>query len=244
MASHLLTQTLGGADSARVVQVSDTHLSSAAGVPPPMQHLLDWIAADPPDLAVHTGDIVFEDPDNDADRAFAHQLFDTVPCPVVAVPGNHDIGFYGDDESRDRRLAAFVATWGADRFVLDVAGWRLVGVNAYLLGEPADDDWVGEAVATESPVAVFIHQPVGGDPIDGWEMPLSARGAFAKATGGADVRLVTSGHRHRSWAADGIVWAPSATLVGDSFEGTDPCPGAVELVFHRDGTFESRFVRP
>jgi len=241
--SPITTEPLDRVATARVVQVSDTHLSSAAGVSPVMRQLLDWITHDPPDLVVHTGDIVVDDPDNAADRTFAREVLDAVPCPVRVIPGNHDVGFYGEDEARGRRLEAFVATWGADRFVIDIAGWRLVGVNAYQLGEPADDTWLREAVTTVMPVAVFIHQPVGNEPIDGWEMPSSARAAFGAATDGADVRLTTSGHRHRSWTAGGVMWAPSATLVGDAIEGTDPRPGAVELIFHRDGTFASRFVR-
>jgi alkaline phosphatase D len=228
-----------------VVQVSDTHLAKSAGVPAALGALLDWIEHDPPDLLVHTGDIVYEDPDDDDDREFARRLFDGAPCPLLAIPGNHDIGFYGEVDDRERRITAFVDTWGADRFSVDVAGWRLVGANAYLLGEPAHDAWLREAVTTESPVAVFIHQPLGGDPSDGWEMPQAACVAFDRATAGADIRLVASGHRHRSYDGGRIVWAPSTTIVGEPrADGTDPALGAVEFTFHRDGTFATRFVRP
>ena len=100
---------------------------------------------DPPDLVVHTGDIVLEDPDDDADRAFAAGLMVGLPCPYVVIPGNHDVGFYGDEAHLPRRLEAFTATWGADRFVRDVDGWRLVGVDAYLLGTAEHDRWLAAA---------------------------------------------------------------------------------------------------
>ncbi len=115
------------------------------------------------------------------------------------IPGNHDIGFFGEEADLPRRLDAFRATWGDDRFVRDLAGWRLVGADAYLLGTADHDDWLREAVTTTAPVLVFVHQPIRGDPADGWEMPDGARAAFARATAGADVRVVASGHRHCSF---------------------------------------------
>jgi len=239
-----LSDRLAGRESARVVQVSDTHLSSSSGLPRRMQWVLDWILADPPDLVVHTGDIVLADPDDDADRAFARLVFDGLPCPVVAIPGNHDIGFYDEPAARERRVAAFVATWGADRFALDIAGWRLVGANAYRLGEAAHDEWFGDVVQTAGPVAVFIHQPVGGDPADGWEMPRSARASFDRVTAGTPIQLVASGHRHRAYASGRAVWAPSVTLIGEAVpNGGDPMPGAVEFTFSHDGSFTRTFVR-
>jgi 3',5'-cyclic AMP phosphodiesterase CpdA len=233
--------SLAEADAVRVVQVSDTHLSHLAGVPDGMQAVLGWIHDDPPDLVVHTGDVVLEDPDDERDRSFARSVFDDLPCPIVAIPGNHDIGFYGDDERRAGRIGAFRATWGDDRFVLDLAGWRGVGVDAYLLGDEAHDDWLRAAVSVPAPVAVFIHQPLDGDPDDGWEMPPPARAAFAAATQGADIRLVASGHRHRAADRGRDVWAPSVTLVGDVVpDGSDPTPGVVEYEFDRGGAVRHR----
>ena len=247
MSARILTQTLAEADSALIIQLSDTHLTPRHGVPETLQWLLDAIRAEPPDLMVVTGDVVEEDPDDAIDRAFAHEVLTSVPCPVIAIPGNHDIGFYDEVVERDRRIAAFVETWGADRFCLDVAGWRLVGANAYLLGESNHDIWLHDAVTTALPVAVFVHQPVGGDPADGWEMPPVAREAFERSTAGADIRHVISGHRHRSFDGGRIVWAPSTTFRGpveqDSY-ATDPTPGAVSYSFNRDGTARVRFVRP
>ena len=198
-----------------MVQITDTHLSHRIGVPRQWEALGDWLRADPPDLVVNTGDIVYEDPDDDADRAFARRLHDELPVPLLFIPGNHDVGFYGEDADRPRRLATFRATWGADRFVVDLAGWTIVGADAYLLGTPEHDEWLAAAVTTEHPVLIFIHQPIRGDPADGWEMPATAWAAFERAVAGADVRIVASGHRHRSAVCGGAVWAPSLTLVGD-----------------------------
>jgi 3',5'-cyclic AMP phosphodiesterase CpdA len=237
--------TLAEATAARVVQFSDTHISHRDGVPPPLHRLLDQLDDDPPDLLVVSGDIVLADPDDDADRDYAHAVLSAAPCPVVAIPGNHDVGFYGEDADRERRVAAFVARWGSDRFGVDVAGWRLVGANAYLLGDDEHDHWLHGEVTSGSPTAVFIHQPQSAEPADGWETPPWARRAFDAAIDGGDVRLIATGHRHRSIRRDRFVWAPSTTIVGETHpDGTDPALGAVGYTFRRSGELEVSFLRP
>ena len=227
------------------MQISDTHFSASRGVPPQWPAVLDWLATEPPDLLVHTGDIVYEDPDNADDRAFAKALLDQAPVPYVVIPGNHDIGFYGEDAERPRRLAAFRDAWGDDRFVRDLAGWRLVGADAYLLGTPEHDDWLRAAVAPPGPVLLFVHQPLHGEPADGWEMPDGPRAALARATAGADIRVVASGHRHSSCIDGRAVWAPSLTLsASDPVDGTDPRPGLVEHVVATSGSHAHRVLRP
>jgi alkaline phosphatase D len=225
-------------DRARIVQLSDTHFSAAAGPPAVWAEVVAWLRQDPPDLVVHSGDIVHEDPDDAADRAFAHALLAEVPAPLVVIPGNHDVGFYGEEAALPRRLAAFESVWGADRFDRDLAGWRIVGVDAYRLGEPDHDAWFATAVTTAAPVLVFVHQPVRGDKDDGWEMTSAARAAFDGAVAGADVRVVACGHRHRFHRHGRAVWAPSLTLTGPTEDPTrpgDPRSGLLQHVLTAGG---------
>jgi alkaline phosphatase D len=232
---------------ARVVQVSDTHFSAGAGTPHQWPAVLAWLRADPPDLVVHSGDIVFEDPDDETDRAFARRLLDAVPAPLVMIPGNHDVGFYGEEDRLPRRLAAFAATWGADRFTRDLAGWRLVGVDAYLLGIDDDHDaWFADTLCTDQPVLLFVHQPVRDDGDDEWVMADRARTAFDAAIDGAGVRVIASGHRHRAHRAGPAIWAPSLTLTGPTDRDLpgDVRPGLLEHVITAGGGHEVEVVRP
>ena len=242
------------AGASRVVQLSDTHISMAGAVPHSLQVLLDWIAADPPDLVVVSGDIVSEDPDDATDRVYARQVLTGVPSPVAVIPGNHDVGFYDEPELLGRRREAFVTTWGTDRFEIGLPGWMLVGLDAYALGDPDHDAWASRALDHGDSVGVFVHQPVDGDPDDGWQMDPAARQHLTELlAGSATLRFVASGHRHcavrdgRPMPGDGReverIWAPSTTFVGpEAYLGGDPSPGAVEYRLGHDGTFTWRFV--
>ncbi len=231
----------------RLVQLSDTHLAAAAGIPAPLQSLLEGIAANPPDLVVHTGDIVWFDPDDTLDRSFARLALSKLPCRMLAIPGNHDVGFFEADRL-PARVAAFRSTWGADRFVHDADGWRLIGVDVYTVGDDEADGWLADALDVDRPTALFIHQPISGEPADGWELPNTVRRRCAELLEGRDVRVIASGHRHcaverRQLGGATHLWAPSATLTGsDRHHGGDPAPGAVEYRFDPHGLWTYRFV--
>jgi 3',5'-cyclic AMP phosphodiesterase CpdA len=232
-------------DVVRIVQISDSHLSASLGVPTHWPALLDWLRADPPALVVHSGDIVLDDPDDAADRSFAKSLLAAIPCDVAFIPGNQDVGNYGEDDHLTRRIDVFRATWGDDRFVRDLAGWRLVGIDAYLLGEDAHDEWFRAALDTPRPVMVFVHQPVHGDRDDEWRMSDEARAAFDSAVARTGVRVVASGHRHRAHRIGSAVWAPSLTISGEHHDDVgDPRLGVLEHSIDTCGGHDVRVVRP
>jgi hypothetical protein len=77
-------------------------------------------------------------------------------------------------------------------------------------------------------------------------MPTTARAAYERATAGADVRVVASGHRHASKLDGRAVWAPSLTQTGhpELAPGGDPRPGFVEFRLSTGGDLDHRIVRP
>ena len=109
----------------------------------------------------------------------------------------YDIGFYGEDEQRPERIAAFVDTW-SDRFAVDAAGDLLVGAKARMCSAIPSTMVLRGAVDVTRPVAVFIHSSRWSTrpPIVG---QARCRGGCCLRCGGrrADVPLVASGHRHR-----------------------------------------------
>ena len=107
----------------RVVQISDTHLS------PVKRHFADnwapvttWIAAQKPDLVIHTGDITVDAADQEGDAEHCAELLRALGVPVTAVPGNHDVGEADNPYQpvNQERLARFRRHFGDDRWIRDV----------------------------------------------------------------------------------------------------------------------------
>ena len=251
--------------SLRIVQITDTHLS------PRHQNATDRFDAivrevnlDPPDLVVNTGDIVLEDPDDVVDRDFARSLHRGFTAPVVAIPGNHDIGESGwtpwnGPLITEARRQAFAAIWGGDRFVFDHDGWRLIGVNAQLISGPLaeaeaeHDEWLTRALRGADHVALFVHKPVRLHTHDepGLSLESPGRERLLASLTAAPVRLVASGHLHRyrvafdhhyGWLE---VWGPSSVYANDiGPDGSQPISGYLEYVLEPDGRVEVRLIEP
>ena len=240
----------------RVVQISDTHLSHRrAYAVPNVEAVLDWIEADPPDLVVHTGDITADDPDDAEEADFARQLLLSRGLPLVALPGNHDVGGFSGDLTDRGRLEAFRARWGSDCWMVELPPWRLVGANVYRLDEPDHLGWLRETLATDEPTMLFLHQPIclvrpdladQGD----WSLAMPARTALLDAMRGRPVRVVASGHLHRYQAGTlpgGVdaVWAPAASFIGTERDDRSTYRvGVVEHLLADDGTATHRLIEP
>jgi alkaline phosphatase D len=249
----------------RILQISDTHLSATHG------HFAEnaratgaWLAAQPADLIVHTGDLSMNGAIQADELAHAAAWNATLLVEMRSVPGNHDVGDHRtinpNQAVDDTRLALWRAYIGPDRWAEDRGGWRLIGLNAMLLGtghveEEAQFDWLAEALRTDAPIALFLHKPLFIDnPEEGprgyWTVAPAPRARLMALINAAPVRLVASGHLHihRQIIHDGIdhVWGPAASFVcGDSQEdlGGARRLGVIEHIFGADRVV-SRFIRP
>ena len=249
----------------RIIQVSDTHVSAAHPFfDANTAAVRAWLAAQSPDLIVHTGDVAMDGAADVADLALAARWVQGFAAPVLSVPGNHDVGdtaaIKPTQAVDDARLAAWRAQFGADRWLVDQGGWRLIGLNAMLFAtghaeEERQFEWLAQALRTTAPVALFQHKPLFIDrPDEGprgyWTVLPAPRRRVLDLLAGANVRLIGSGHLHihRQLSHEGIahVWAPSAAFVcGESQEdlGGSRRLGAMIHDFTADGV-TSRFIRP
>jgi 3',5'-cyclic AMP phosphodiesterase CpdA len=219
----------------RVIQISDTHLSPgkshfADNWPP----LVRWIAAQQPDLVVHSGDVTVDGAGVDEDLRHAAGLLTRLGVRCRALPGNHDIGDAGHPRQpvTEARLGRWHAHFGPDWWVEDCPGWRLIGLDALILGtgssaEAAQRTWL-EAIMADSPgrrIAWFIHRPLFIDSPDEadtgyWSVKPEPRAWLMGLRQRHRVALVASGHLHkmRQFQLDGTqyVWAPASSfVVGD-----------------------------
>ena len=242
-----------------LAQISDTHLGAGTALfRANFDTVAAALAAEVPDIIVASGDVSLDGADSEADMEFAAERFARLPRPVLAVPGNHDVGDHPDRAPRQpfdtERLLRFRRHFGQERWVLDRDGWRLLGLNSQVCGtghpeEAAQADFIAEALAGLGArrLAVFLHKPIYvttvDDPLfDYWSVPPFARAPFLPLLAHPALRLVASGHLHLhqevARGAARFTWAPSVGFIVAEDEqpdlpGARPC-GYLRHRFHAD----------
>lgn len=214
-----------------VAQISDMHLS--------VRHeafranftlVAAAVLAARPDHTVLSGDLSRDGAGEEADLAYAASCCWSLG-PAWAVPGNHDVGealHVPAQPVTAARLRRFRQHFGPDRWLVDHAGWRLLGLNSQVLGtgleEEAQAGFIEEALATlgERRLAVFMHKPafvreLAETEFAYWTVPPAARATLSSVLMHPALRLVASGHLHlRHTVQLGRVlhqWAPSVGFV-------------------------------
>jgi 3',5'-cyclic AMP phosphodiesterase CpdA len=249
----------------RIAQMSDAHLSARR---PLFEGNFDVAAtavrSATPDLVIATGDLSLDGADHDADLTHARARHAALGLDWVAVPGNHDVGdatALGAKQPADAaRRARWAAVFGATRFVRDVPGWRLIGLDTQELNEAGDSDqwdWLEAAIgaAGERRVALFGHKPLTEERLDDtavnyWPVLPGPRARLLALFGARRPALIASGHVHqvRDHDTDGLrqIWAPAISfLIGDAWHPPRGVKylGWVEHVLHADGSAEHHFHR-
>jgi 3',5'-cyclic AMP phosphodiesterase CpdA len=239
----------------RVIQISDTHLSrNKPHFDDNWAPLARWIAALRPDLVLHTGDVSVDGAEVDDDLAYAAQLLAGLPARCRAVPGNHDVGEAGHRRHPvdDARLARWRARFGEDRWVEDVPGWRLIGLDALILGqggieEAAQTAWLetimAECVAPR--VAWFLHKPLFLDsPREGdtgyWAVQPGPRAPLLALLERHQVALVASGHLHKEHDFRSnqtrYIWGPASSFLVGNLQPEMPGAKRLGAVLYEFGT--------
>lgn len=226
--------------AARVILVSDSHLSASGAAPQAQANwdaVVAYVGACRPDLVIHLGDLSLDGTRDAADLRHGRAQLDRLPVPWRAVPGNHDIGdnpspgapaeFTVDAARRQRWLDII----GADYWSATIGGWTVLALNAQLPGsgleaEAAQWSWLEEEasrLAGRPPVALVTHKPITTDqtelaaapPYRFW--PPDARERLTRLFAGSPAALVMSGHVHqyRLLRLDGTehLWVPTTWAV-------------------------------
>jgi 3',5'-cyclic AMP phosphodiesterase CpdA len=238
----------------RLVQISDTHLLAGGGVAAEnLETMLEFINTTlRPDLVVHSGDVVGVNPDDADDRQAAVRALRSLDAPVLAVPGNHDVG--GGEPSpwmgiavSSERVAEHNRVFGSLPFLERFGDWDLVGLNSELLGSglpEEEEQWerleelLGSAAG--GPLLLFTHRPLWPPRPDAplVAIPGPARERLLALPGAARLRAVGSGHVHcfraRARPDDVLeVWAPATAVIpvvaDEVFSDLTQC-GVVEWV--------------
>ena len=238
----------------RIIQISDTHLSPRkAHFADNWEPLARWIGAERPDLVIHTGDVTVDGADTDEDLAYAAGLMQSLEVRSRALPGNHDVGETGHQRQpvNEERLARWRARFGADWWVEEVGGWRLVGLDALLLGSGSDAEaaqmaWLEATLAASagSRIAWFLHKPLFIDsPDEGdtgyWSVKPQPRARLLSLAESHRVALVASGHLHKAHdfrlGPTRYLWAPASSFLVGSFQPAMPGEKRLGAVLYEFG---------
>jgi alkaline phosphatase D len=250
-----------------IAQVSDTHLGADTHLfRANFDRVLAALDTVRPEIVVASGDVSLDGAGHEADLVFAAAQFARMPAPVYAIPGNHDVGDHPERAPKqpvtDERLDRFRRIMGPDRWVLDHANWRILGLDSQIMGahpaEASQARMIEDALNTlgDRRLAVFIHKPFFAadpdeTPFDYWSVPPFARAPIRPIIAQQNLRLVASGHLHmHAEAMRGPVryaWAPSTAFVVAPDEqpglvGDRPCA----ILVHRfgDDTVETELLTP
>ncbi|SDB73551.1 metallophosphoesterase family protein [Belnapia rosea] len=216
-----------------ILQISDAHLSPRTGLfRETLARLRAWAEAERPDLLIASGDLSLDGADHEEDLAFAAGLLRDFPAPLLAIPGNHDVGSHARTMPAQpvdaTRLERFRRVVGPDWWLRDLPGWRIIGLDTEIMGtglpeEAAQAGFIAEAaVAGGRRIALFLHKPVfvtapEDQTFDYWSVPPHARAALAPLLDHPGLRLVASGHLHLhhgfQHGAVRYAWAPPASFV-------------------------------
>ena len=217
-----------------VAQISDTHLGGpTAPFAPAFDKLAAWFAKNPADLIVHSGDVTLDGVKSARDLDDAAALLGKLDAPLRCIAGNHDVGestYPGVRETAVTRTAldGWSHRFGPHCWIEDIPGWRLLGIDAQVLGSGLDEEsmqyeFVREAVASSETrrIGLFCHKPLFDRSPDevlvsGRFVNPDPRAKLYDALSGSTLGFVGSGHVHqfRTLQVSGTthVWAPSASF--------------------------------
>jgi len=241
---------------AHLVVISDPHLSPTHGF-----FWDNWCRACEavnrlsPDAVIVSGDLCINGPESDAEMAFAGKALRRLEPPVYAIPGNHDVGDEPPGQEVDqiidaRRLRRWMSVFGSDRFAFDLGGWRVIGINAQLLGsglpqEAEQETWLdAELGRTSRPILFALHKPLflqsAAEAVPtATSVNPEPRARLLRRLRGAPVRVVVSGHLHchRDVVRDGLrhVWAPSTAFLLHAEPEADAVVGILSVKLEPDG---------
>jgi 3',5'-cyclic AMP phosphodiesterase CpdA len=249
----------------RIIVLSDLHLSPTHGF-----FWQNWcVARDFANAArveavIVNGDLTINGAVDDTEVAFAAAALKRLRAPLLALPGNHDVGDEppGQDPAQIinvERLARWDRVFTIDRWAREAGNWILIGLNAQLFGSELEREleqsrWLDRQLmaAGRRPIALFLHKPLfvehpGEDQATASCIVPAARAGLLARLGHGNVQLVVSGHlhEHRERISDGTrhVWAPAVAFAAPKPHGGDGTCGLITIQFSADA-FEIMVEKP
>lgn len=247
-ALHYLRTDLGKKTAVLIVQLSDSHVSKPGKLfggrkdtREAFKRALARIGSlnPKPDLLLLSGDLAETGAAEEYD--FVAGQLSRAPCPVVAIPGNHDIR-----EEMLRRLPNYVSAQdgGHLSFVYEALPLRIIGIDTIVPGAVNGElceqrlAWLEQTLerGRGKPTLIAMHHPpvkTGFLAMDNYGIRRGTE-AFASiiAKYADDIRAIVSGHMHRtilgSLSGVPVLIAPASSLAFELDLGERPSLNFVE----------------
>ncbi len=265
--------------TARFAVIADTHLEPASHAVANIRarRVVEAIRRRAPDFVLHLGDVVHPlpgDPGHAGAEAQAAEILGALEMPVHYVPGNHDIGdkplpAQPAKKVRPEYLDHWCRRYGRDAGITDIAGLRLVCLNAPLLSDDPEQvarlaallDAARQGLEARRLVVVSHYPPYlhdAGEPSHYDNIAPASRECLLAFCREASVDCVFSGHIHNHlFARHGetrLYGAPSTAFVrrdyaelyraayDEDFGREDPCKLGFLWAEDRGGRIEADMV--
>ncbi len=184
-----------------------------------------------PDLVIATGDLTLNGTE---DFSYVRRALRCIDAPLRLLPGNRDVGNNlpnrRDDYSvSEGRCKTYRRYFGEDYWAIDQGAWRLIGLNALVLGSGLEAErrqmqWLESALADagKQAIAIFLHKPLylrtpAEKKLTQASLMPKPRARLLRLVQRHKVRLVASGHLHeyklRRHETARLVWAPATAYV-------------------------------
>jgi serine/threonine-protein phosphatase CPPED1 len=206
-----------------------------------------------PTFVIVTGDLVNQ-PGDPAQIAEYRRILARIDrsIPVYAVAGNHDLG----NVPTPATIAAYVQTFGPDRYTFRHAGLTGIVLNSTLIHSPQQapevlaeqDRWLRAELQRAKDggaqhIVVFQHHPwflqSAAEPDQYFNIPLVRRAALLALFREFGVRYLFSGHYHRNAeASDGSLNSITTGPVGRPLGGAK---SGFRVAIVRDDRIEHRY---
>jgi len=231
--------------SARLIHVSDIHVGAREQplVESALRALVERVE---PDLVVATGDLTHRGRRDQHERVAT--FLRSLPAPVLAVPGNHDIPLLPPSRFT-RPWREFERQWETTEPVRSADGLHVVGVNSVRPWRHQSGGLRGDAVqrAAERLAAapagavrvVCLHHQLANAPWRTRKRPLARRGRVLEQLAAAGAELVLSGHVHQAGAAERREFE---VLAGERSTVVVTAPGLTRPRPHRLGEAQGAHV--
>jgi outer membrane protein assembly factor BamB/predicted phosphohydrolase len=175
----------------RFAWLSDTHVGGWSGEKDLVEAVRDINHLQSVDFVIISGDVTEYGSNEQLLRA--KEILDSLTMPYHIIPGNHDTRW------SESGMTLFPRLWGNDRFVLDRAGYRFIGLHQgprMRMGDghwaPEDLRWLDSVLVSlpeeDAPVIFVTHYPL--DPgIANWYEAVERLKQY-------NIQVVLVGHGH------------------------------------------------